>query len=360
MTTSNPLSTARIRADIDLSAVQSNARTVALAAGGSRLLPMVKASAYGLGAVPIARALERVEPWGFGVATIEEGVELRMAGVGRPIIVFTPLQRGTGELFLEHGLRPVIGNAEALREWTQAGESPFHVEIDTGMARAGYSWRDEAGIAQLSGMLDDARGWEGVFTHFHSADSQVTSIDQQWRSFQDILAALPRRPELVHAANSSAALRDRRFAADMVRPGIFLYGGEAGGRYPSTVLTLRSQVISVRQVAAGDSVSYGATWTAPEETTVATLGCGYADGIHRSLSNRGKVELNGAVASIVGRVTMDMTMIAVPAGTRVAPGDQAIILGGRVPLDQQAAAAGTIAYELLTSLGGRVERHYHQ
>ena len=360
MTTSNPPSSARIRADIDLSAVQSNARTVAHAAGDARLLPMVKASAYGLGAVPVARALEQVEPWGFGVATVEEGVELRMAGIGRPIIVFTPLQRGTGELFLQHGLRPVIGDSEALREWTQAGEKPFHVEIDTGMGRAGYSWRDPAGIAQLGGMLGEARGWEGVFTHFHSADIQASSIDQQWHRFQDILAALPRRPELVHAANSSAALRDRRYAADMVRPGIFLYGGEAGGRYPSTVVTVRSRVVAVRRVTAGDSVSYGATWTAPEDTTIATLGCGYADGIHRALSNRGKVELNGVIASIVGWVSMDMTMVAVPAGLRVVPGDEAVVLGGRVPLDQQAAAAGTIAYELLTSLGGRVERHYHQ
>jgi alanine racemase len=146
----------------------------------------------------------------------------------------------------------------------------------------------------------------------------------------------------------------------MVRPGIFLYGGEAGGRYPLVVVTLRARVVAVRRVAAGDSVSYGATWTAQQDTTLATLACGYADGIHRSLGNRGKVELNGHIASMVGRVTMDMTMVALPPGARVQPGDVATVFGGRIPIDQQAAAAGTIAYELLTSMSGRVERHYHQ
>jgi alanine racemase len=117
--------------------------------------------------------------------------------------------------------------------------------------------------------------------------------------------------------------------------------------------------MAVRRVVAGDTVSYGATWTAGQDTTVASLGGGYADGIHRSLGNRGRVELNGVIAPIVGRVTMDMTMVAVPEGTLVSPGDTATVFGGRVPRDQQAAAAGPIPYELLTSMSGRVQRHYH-
>jgi alanine racemase len=321
---------------------------------------MVKASAYGLGAVPVARALEELDPWGFGVATIGEGVELRMAGIVRPIIVFGPLQQGTAGIYLEHQLRPVIGDLEALAEWGGRTERAFHVEVDTGMARAGFSWRDEAGIAVLGSRLADAAGWEGVFTHFHSADETPATMDQQWRRFQDVLAGLPRRPALVHAANSGAALRERRYAADLVRPGIFLYGGEAGGRYPSAVVTLRARVVAVREVAAGDTVSYGATWTAPGPATVATIGAGYADGIPRSLGNRGRVEVAGVIAPIVGRVTMDMTMIALPAGSALRPGDVATVFGGRIPLDQQAAAAGTIAYELLTGMSGRVERHYHR
>ena len=359
MTTSNPPSTARIWADIDLNAVRSNARTVADAAG-VRLLPMVKASAYGVGAVPVARALEPLDPWGYGVATIGEGVELRMAGMSRPVIVFNPLQPGTAELYREHRLRPAIGDLPALEEWLRLSDDPFHLEIDTGMARAGFRWQDRESITGLRSKLVQAKGWEGIFTHFHSADENPGTIDQQWRRFQEIVAAMPRRPELVHAANSGAALRERRHAADMVRPGIFLYGGEAGGRYPATVVALRARVVGVRRLAAGDSVSYGATWIADKDTLVATLGCGYADGIHRSLSNKGTVELNGRVAPIVGRVTMDMTMVALEPGAAVQPGDVATIFGGRITIDQQAANAGTIAYELLTSMSGRVERYYHQ
>jgi alanine racemase len=319
---------------------------------------MVKASAYGLGAVPVARTLERLDPWGYGVATLEEGVELRMAGITRPVVVFTPQQRGTASLFLDHDLRPVIGDLEALREWTGMTPRPFHVEVDTGMGRAGFRFDDAAMLSALSESLSQAPGWEGLFTHFHSADEKPSTLEVQWARFEQVITVLPRRPPLVHAANSGAALRDRRYAGDMVRPGIFLYGGEAGGRYPSPVVRLQAKVLAVRQVGAGESVSYGASWIASEPTTIATLACGYADGIPRALAERGRVELNGLVAPIAGRVTMDMTMVALSPGTMVQPGDVATIFGGRVSLDQQADASGTIAYELLTRLGPRVQRRY--
>jgi alanine racemase len=359
VTTSNPASTARIWADIDLSAVLSNARTVA-DASGARLLPMVKAGAYGLGAVPIARTLERLGPWGYGVATLEEGVELRMAGITRPVVVFTPLQAGAHQHYLDHDLRPVIGELETLREWVGRSHRPFHVEIDTGMARAGFRWNDVATLVAVAGILGPVEGWEGLCTHFHSADENFRSLDDQWERFEQVIRALPKRPPLLHAANSGAALRDRRFAGDMVRPGIFLYGGEAGGRYPSPVVRLHARVVALREVGPGDTVSYGATWTASEPATIASLSCGYADGIPRALSGRGKVELNGQVVTMAGRVTMDMTMVALPAGSPVRIGDVATIFGGRVTLDQQAAAAETISYELLTNLGRRVERYYHE
>jgi alanine racemase len=357
VTTSNPSVPARVWADIDLSAVLSNAQTVANASG-VRLLPMVKASGYGIGAVPVARTLERLDPWGFGVATAEEGAELRAAGISRPVLVFTPLQRGDIDQYLRHDLRPAIGDLEALKEWTARTDRAFHIEIDTGMSRAGFRWNDPTLIASLSGALAQSGGWEGLFTHFHSPDEGDASMGEQWQRFEAMVPALPRRPPLLHAANSGAALRDRRFSGDMVRPGIFLYGGEAGGRYPATVVRLEASVLAVRQVAPGETVSYGATWSASERMVIATLGIGYADGLPRSLSNRGKVELKGQLAPIVGRVTMDMTMVALPSSVAVAPGDVATIFGGRVPLDQQAAAAGTISYELLTSLGNRVIRRY--
>jgi alanine racemase len=213
-------------------------------------------------------------------------------------------------------------------------------------------------------MLASAPGWEGVFTHFHSADSDPGSVAAQWRRFQSVLSALPRRPALVHAANSAAALCGHQYAADLARPGIFLYGGKAGDSAPAPrpVAALRARVVAVRHVAAGESVSYGATWRAPRHTTVATLGIGYGDGLPRAAelkdeSRLRQVELRGRAVPLIGRVTMDMCMVAVDDG-QVAVGDVATVFGGIVSLDDQARAAGTISYELLTALGNRVPRCY--
>lgn len=350
--TSIPQETARVWADVDLRALVHNARTVA-ERSGARLLPMVKANGYGLGAMAVARALDALDPWGFGVATLEEGAELRRGGVTRPIVVFTPLQPALVSRYQAYDLRPVIGDAEALAAWSTAGSAPFHVEVDTGMARCGFPWKSEG---SWGAVLAQAAGWEGIFTHFHSAESDPASVHRQWRRFQQLLEGLPRRPALVHAANSAAALAGRTYAGDLVRPGIFLYGGMAGSELPRPVARLQARVVALRTVRAGDSVSYGATWTAPRDTTVATVSAGYADGILRSLSNTGRVELNGRVYPIVGRVTMDFIMLAVDGP--VALGDVATIYGGQVSLDEQARHAGTISYELLTSLSARVPRRY--
>ncbi len=191
--------------------------------------------------------------------------------------------------------------------------------------------------------LVEAPGWEGVFTHFHSAESDPAATECQWHRFETALAALPHRPPLVHAANSAAALQGRRYAADLVRPGIFLYGGFAGGIAPRPVAALRARVLAVRELGVGESVSYGATWRAPEEITIATLGLGYADGFPRATDVAGGharvVELGGRTVPVVGRVTMDMTMVAVDGP--VAVGDVATVFGGIVSLDSQARAAGT-------------------
>lgn len=345
---------ARAWVDVDLSALQANARTVT-ARSGARLLPMVKANGYGLGAVPVARALEAVDPWGYGVATPEEGAELRAAGVERPIVVFTPLLPAWCDACLAARLTPVVGDVEALAAWRPTGR-PFHLEIDTGMGRAGVRWDDAAALEAMRTALRNGAACEGVFTHCHSADVAPATCDAQWERFLAVLGSLPARPPLVHAANSAAALRGARMAGDLVRPGIFLYGGDAG-EAALPVAALRARVVAVRRVPAGATVSYGATWTAARPTTIATLGVGYADGVLRSLSNRGRVELAGDVRPVAGRVTMDMTMVDM-GDTPVAIGDVATLFGGRVTLEAQAAAAGTISYELLTALDRRVERRY--
>jgi alanine racemase len=359
--------TARAWVDVDLGALVANARTL-VGLTGTRLLPMVKANGYGLGAVAVARALESLDPWGYGVASIEEGAALRAAGIVRPVLVVSPLLPDAIDAHLAHDLRPTIGDVPALAAWCGRGARPFHVEIDTGMSRAGFRWDDAPALLAAAALLREAESWEGVFTHFHSADIDPGSAAVQWDRLQGVLATMPRRPPLVHAANSGGALRGRRFAGDLIRPGIFLYGGAAGGTAPMPVATLRARVLAVRAVGAGETVSYGATWRAPRATTVATLALGYADGFLRAAREEAArsfasvlpprvVELDGALMPVVGRVTMDMTMVDAGQG-RPAPGDVATIYGGRVSLDQQAAAAGTIAYEMLTALSPRVPRRY--
>jgi alanine racemase len=357
--TSSP-DTARAWVDIDLDALVANARAV-VAACGSRLLPMIKANGYGLGAVPVARALEPLDPWGFGIATPEEGAVLRAQGISRPLLVTSPLVSEWIGPCVELDLRPAIGDADALRAWLAQGDRPFHLEIDTGMARAGVRWDDQSALSDVANRLQRAKGWEGAFTHFHSADTDPASAAEQWRRFQATLERLPRRPALIHAANSAAALQGRCYAADLVRPGIFLYGGGAGGPAPRPVAALRTRVVAVRTLEAGDSVSYDATWKAPRRCTVATLGIGYADGLPRATGLADPeprvVELGDRIAPLVGRVTMDMCMVALDDRT-VSVGDVATIFGGRVSLDTQARGAGTISYELLTALGPRVVRRY--
>jgi alanine racemase len=354
--------TARAWVDIDLGALRANARTLA-ALSGSRLLPMIKANGYGLGAGAVARALEPLDPWGYGVASVDEGAALRADGITRPVLVVSPLLPAAIDGHLAHDLRPTIGDPDALGAWCARTDRPFHVEIDTGMGRAGIRWDDPASRSAAAAGLESASGWEGVYTHFHSAESDPASAVVQWDRFQDVLAGLPRRPALIHAANSAAALRGRAFAGDLIRPGIFLYGGAAGGPAPATVATLRARIVAVRWIRAGETVSYDATWRAVRDTRVATLALGYADGFpraaHEGVARREPrlIELDAGLAPVVGRVTMDMTMVDVGAGA-TAPGDVATVYGGRVSLDQQAAAAGTIAYELLTSLGSRVPRRY--
>ena len=352
---------ARAWVDVDLAALVANARTVA-EVSGSRLLPMVKANGYGLGAVEVARALERVDPWGFGVATTEEGAALRAGGITRPVLVLTPFIPQWMDACLMLDLRPTLGDVGALEAWIAKGGRPFHLEIDTGMSRAGVRWDDRAALNRVATLLENASGWEGVFTHFLAAESDAATTQRQWDRFMDALRVLPRRPALLHAANSAASLQGRAYAGSLVRPGIFLYGGAVGTVVPRPVAALRARVVAVRTIATGDTVGYGATWKAGQPARVATICLGYGDGFPRGSPasgpepSRRQVELHGCMAPVVGRVTMDMCMVS--ANQDVAPGDVATVFGGMISLDEQAAAAGTISYELLTRLGPRVTRRY--
>ena len=345
--------------EVDVEALVDNARTVAKIAD-TRLLPVVKANAYGVGAVLVSKALEPLDPWGYGVATIDEGAELRAAGITRPILVFMPARAQLFDEYDRHQLTPALGDAGSILEWTTRGERPFHIEIDTGMGRAGVRWDeiDELGTAV------DTPSLEGCYTHFHSAERRDGTAEMQLERFLGTVARLPRRPALLHVANSAAALRGKQFAFDLVRPGIFLYGGSPGGAddlaQPRPVVSVRTRVLSVRRMRKGDTASYNASWTAQRDTVIATLRCGYADGLRRMVASGGAaVLLRGQPCPIVGLVQMDMALVE--TGTlEVQVGDVATIVGAdakqRITLKEVADWSGAVQHEFLTGLGSRLRR----
>ncbi len=341
--------------DVSLDEIVRNARTIHQQNPSGRLLPMVKANAYGLGSIPVSRALEVLSPWGFGVATVAEGVELRRAGIERPIVAFTTALEANLPAYRDYNIRPVLDDPQIMRSWGR----PFHLEIDTGMRRGGVPW-DKHEALEAAFVCKP----EGVFTHLHSADTSVASVQQQSQRFGAVTrtANFPDKT-LVHVANSAGAFHDDT-KTDLTRPGVFLYGGRVGVDQPSPrpVAALKARVVSVRTVRRGDTVSYGADWTADRDTVVATLGAGYADGVRRSVQGLGMVVLGGRRVPVVGRVTMDMTMVALPHDGGAAPGDVATFFGPcegpAIELDEFAGWAKTVSYEILTGLGSRLPRVY--
>jgi len=352
-------SLARARVEIDLGALQRNGASLARRAGVP-LLPMIKADAYGLGAAAALRALDVLEPWGYGVATVAEGEELRHLGVTRPVVVFTPLLDQELTRVRSARLTPTLGFPAEIEAWRRAGGGAWHLSIDTGMSRAGIPWRQMSEIRHLTELLPP----EGAFTHFHSAELDDGTLEAQERLFRDAVASLPSRPRLLHAANSAAIARQGRSDWDLVRPGIFLYGvgsGSSAAIQPEPVVNLRAPIVEIRNLQAGDTVSYDATLRVERAARIATLAVGYADGYPRSLSERGSVLVGGTLAPVAGTVTMDMTMIDVTT-VRCEVGDVATLIGSAgdtvLTVERVADDAGMSPYELITGLRSRVERTY--
>jgi alanine racemase len=345
--------------EIDLGALRRNAVALAERARAP-LLPMIKADAYGLGAIPVARVLESLEPWGYGVATIREGLELRAAGIARPIVLFTPV--GADELadVRAAALTPSLSSAESIGRWRKEGGGPWHLAIDTGMSRAGVRWDEMDALRGAIGACPP----EGAYTHFHSAESNDGSLEQQERRFRDALEALPERPPVVHTENSGAIARRDRSVWNCVRPGLFLYGagsGDGAMLEPEPVVGVHARVIDVRRLRDGDTVSYDATYRAVGDRRIATVSLGYADGYPRALSNRGCAQLGVARVPVAGVVTMDMTMLDV-TNSACALGDVATLIGGErgngLSLEEVARTADISPYELLTGLRNRIARLY--
>ncbi|MFL5481066.1 MAG: alanine racemase [Gemmatimonadaceae bacterium] len=349
----------RGRVEIDLGAIQRNAATVARRAGVP-LLPMVKADAYGLGVKEVVAALESIDPWGYGIASVEEGVELRDVGVTRPILVFTPLLEPDLKRARVAKLTPTLGFADEIEAWRRAGGGAWHFAIDTGMSRAGIPWREVQRVRQLLEVMPP----EGAFSHFHSSELDNGTMAAQEKLFREAIASLPSRPPLLHTANSGAIARQGRSPWDLVRPGIFLYGvgsGRSAAIQPEPVVHLRAPIVEIRDLQPGDTVSYDATFRVDRPARIATTAVGYADGYPRALSEAGSVLVNGALAPVAGKVTMDMTMVDVTT-IKCAIGDTVTLIGRAgdtvLTVERVADDAGMSPYELLTGLRSRAQRLY--
>ncbi len=331
---------------------------------------MVKADGYGLGMEDVVRTLQSEDPWGFGVATVEEGLRLRSAGVTTPVIIFNPVPPGSYDSAVAHDLTLTVSDLDSVDRVASAASRTghvgrFHVEIDTGMGRCGFDW---LGVAEWGPGLADRTShtsiWEGCYTHFHSADlADDVATQAQWKNFNAALERLePGKGSLIHACNAAAAMRYPTFAADAVRPGIFLYGGSigAGLASPEEVARVRARVTLIRDVPVGTTLGYGATYRSSGNERWATLGIGYGDGFPRVLGNRGSALLAGQKLPIIGRISMDMTVVDITGADGVQVGDTATLIGtdgdGVITLDEVADLAGTISYEILTGFTARMPR----
>ena len=367
----------RTWAEISLPDLEHNYRALrAMLAPGCRFLGVVKANAYGHGAVRVAQKLEQLGAEYLEVACLGEAVELREAGIRAPILIlgYTPADCG-GEL-LRYGLTQTIYDAGTARAFSEAAcragkRLRVHVKADTGMSRLGWL----CGGAALERAADDIQAVcalpgleaEGIYTHFANADSDEDYTMEQFTRFLDLLAELERRGvtfQIRHCAASAAVLKYPCTHLDMVRPGIALYGHypdpsceglDGPGLIP--VMTLKTRVASVKDVPAGTPVSYGCTHVLERDTRLAALTAGYADGLPRVCSDRLEVWLQGRRIPVVGRICMDMCMADV-TGLDVHPGDEAEIFGRHLPAEEAAALAGTIQYELLCAVSPRVPREY--
>ncbi|MFN2383432.1 MAG: alanine racemase [Gemmatimonadota bacterium] len=376
--------TARTWAEVDLGAIAANVRALrARLPGTTDILMTVKADAYGHGLVPVARAARAAGIWGLGVATLDEAAALRAAEVAGPIVCLMPV------LPVEAPRAVALDVTLAISAWSQAEalaaaaraagrDLPVHLDVDTGMNRSGMRDGDAveeiARIAKLPGLILD-----GMFTHFASSDaSDRATTDRQIERFDAVLAELSARdirPPRVHAANSAGALRFPRAARALVRPGIALYGapGEIapdaeGGPWASAgpefrpALSWHARVLAVKELAAGDAVSYHGRYVARGAERVALLGVGYGDGWPYGLSDRGQVLLRGRPAAIRGAVCMDLTMVDATAYPDLSAGEIATLIGRQQDsaqgVEAVGQAAGLMSYAVLTGITARVHRRY--
>lgn len=373
-------------AEVNLTAIKSNARAIQkfIRRSGENFCPVnliavLKADAYGHGAIPVAQTLRDVTEM-FAVATVEEAIELRDAGIEKPILVLFNAAADEAEEIVRNQLVPSVCESTLCKKLSYVARTlnqnvRVHVDVDTGMNRGGVRYTDAARFVQwltsLCGIVV-----EGLFTHFATAGETDKSYAQlQLARFKSVISELSQlnlRPPMVHAANSAATLTLPEAHFDAVRVGLSLFGihpipdHSATGAPCATrlrpSLSWKSRVIYVHEAGSGESVGYGRTYKTNRPMRLATLRVGYADGYTRSLSNQGEALIGGIRRRSAGEICMDETVFEIDSPGNVSIGDEAVLIGMQgteeITADQVAVRAGTIAYEIFTGIGNRVRRVY--
>ena len=362
-------------AEIDLKALVFNYRQIKRhIPKGVFILAVVKADAYGHGALPVSLKLEKMGVEYLGVAIPEEGVELRKGGVKAPILIFGGIFKGDAEEIIRYGLTPVVFDIESLKHLSKAAEkrkkkARVHIKVDTGMGRLGVPFE------LFPAFLKDLRKYpdieiEGLLSHFSMTDGEKVYSAYQWKKYQEGLAMAREMgifSRYLHMASSATLTTFPSYSGNLVRPGIMLYGS-----YPSPVieklielrpvLTLKTRIHFLKSVPTGSRISYGGTFVTRRKSLIATLPVGYADGYSTFLSNQGEVLIRGRRAPVVGRVCMDLIMVDVTDIPGASKGDEVILIGRqgreRITADEIARKIGSIPYEVLCLIGKRVPRVY--
>lgn len=366
--------------EIDLDRLERNLASLRAAAGpGVAVLHVVKADGYGHGAVEVGRATLQAGCAMLGVATLHEGIELRQAGIHAPILVLSPSLPDEYDELLAWQLTPTLSTLEQCGQVAEAAgragvRTPVHVEVDTGMGRTGFDHTAAfEAVRRIAAEPDIVL--EGLFTHFPDSDGADLSFTlRQVSLFEELLGRIEHEGITIpwrHAANSAAVLAVPSSLFNMVRPGIALLGVYPSEHVPRTirlepVLSFHARLVQVRDVPPGHHISYGGTWVTRRPSRIGVVTAGYGHGLPRHLSNRGQVFVRGRRAPIVGRVTMDLTMVDLTDIPGAAVGDEVLLFGGEVAgavdppirVEEVAEWAGTIPWEIFCQLDKRVVRKY--
>jgi len=363
-------------AEIDLDAIEHNVRELKrLVPPTTKMMAVIKANAYGHGAVAVAAAARRGGAERFAVACVEEGIVLRQAGVTEPILLLGAVSPGEADAVARFGLTSALATRQLALALSAAGARhgvtvPVHVKVDTGMGRFGLLPSEV--VPFVKGIVSLPRlDFEGLFTHFASADeADKTYTRQQLETYLGVVQALAAEGievRIRHAANSAATMEVPEAHLDMVRCGIAIYGlwpsDEVRRSIPlRPAMTIKSRVARVRRLPEGASISYGRTYVLPKPTAVALVPAGYADGVRRGLSNRGHVLIRGQRAPIRGRVCMDQFVVEVEHIPGVQQDDEVVLIGAqgeeRITAEEVGALVGTINYEITCGIAPRVPRLY--